>query len=256
MVNILTIPFFDKDIPSAISMVLNESTIHSSGQNKCISASGAHGLIVAHKNPSFKHALLQFWLNLPDGMPAVWVGRLKGAKAMQRCYGPDFFMETIKATAALNIQHFFCGGKEGIAEKLQINCEVKFGNRNLVGTFCPPFREMTNDEMYTLGQSIINSKADIVWIGLSTPKQEQFALRLAQFTKTKFIITVGAAFDFHTGQVKQAPKWMQKSGLEWFFRLLMEPKRLFMRYFEIVPQFIWLNIKEFADFCFLKIKDT
>jgi N-acetylglucosaminyldiphosphoundecaprenol N-acetyl-beta-D-mannosaminyltransferase len=79
---------------------------------------------------------------------------------------------------------------------------------------------------------------------------------LAQFTQTKFIITVGAAFDFHTDQLKQAPKWMQKSGLEWFFRVLMEPKRLFMRYFEIVPQFIWLNIKEFVDFCILKRKDS
>jgi N-acetylglucosaminyldiphosphoundecaprenol N-acetyl-beta-D-mannosaminyltransferase len=255
MVNILTIPFFDNNIPTAISMVLHESSIKLVGQNRCISATGAHGLIEAHKNPSFKRALHQFWLNLPDGMPTVWVGKLKGAKAMQRCYGPDFFMETMKATSTLNMRHFFCGGKEGIAEMLKVICEEKFGNRKVVGTFCPPFREMSNEEMHALGQTIINLKADIVWIGLSTPKQEQFALRLAQFTQTKFIITVGAAFDFHTDQVKQAPKWMQKSGLEWFFRVLMEPKRLFMRYFEIVPQFIWLNIKEFVDFCLLKRMD-
>jgi N-acetylglucosaminyldiphosphoundecaprenol N-acetyl-beta-D-mannosaminyltransferase len=256
MVNILTIPFFDKNIPAAISMVLHESTIKSVGQNRCISATGAHGLIEAHKNPSFKTTLDQFWLNLPDGMPTVWVGRLKGAKEMKRCYGPDFFMETIKASSKLPIKHFFCGGKQGIAEQLRSNCAVRFGNNQVVGTFSPPFREMSDQEMAELAATINQSGASIVWIGLSTPKQEQFALRLAQFTQTKFIITVGAAFDFHTDQLKQAPKWMQKSGLEWFFRVLMEPKRLFMRYFEIVPQFIWLNIKEFVDFCILKRKDS
>ena len=256
MVNILTIPFFDKDIHTALSMVLNELTSNSVGQNRCISASGAHGLIEANKNPSFKRTLQQFWLNLPDGMPTVWVGRLKGAKVMQRCYGPDFFMEMMKASSALDINHFFCGGKEGIAENLRLNCAKRFGNSHVVGTFCPPFREMSDAEMHELGKTISASAADIVWIGMSCPKQEQFAYRLAKYTNTHFIVAVGAAFDFHTDQVKQAPKWMQKSGLEWFFRLLMEPKRLFMRYFEIVPQFIWLNIKEFMDFYILKRKGT
>lgn len=86
------------------------------------------------------------------------------------------------------------------------------------------------------------------------PKQEKFAKRLSNYTKTGYIVTVGAAFDFHTGRVKQAPKWMQNMGLEWFFRLLMEPKRLYKRYFEIVPKFIWLNIKEFLHFYIFKKK--
>jgi N-acetylglucosaminyldiphosphoundecaprenol N-acetyl-beta-D-mannosaminyltransferase len=256
MIEILGVPFYTKTIDAVVKEVIDGCGTDHFPKNYCISASGAHGLVEAAKNPDFKVVLNNFHLNLPDGMPTVWIGRLKGAKEMQRCYGPDFFMKLIKSSATLPINHYFCGGKDGIADKLQLNCVERFGNSHGVGTFCPPFREMSDSEMKELGQNIKNAEVDIVWIGLSTPKQEKFALRLAEFTQTKFIITVGAAFDFHTDQVKQAPKWMQKSGLEWFFRLLMEPKRLFMRYFEIVPQFIWLNIKEFLEFCIAKSKDT
>jgi len=256
MIEILGVPFYTKTIDAVVKEVIDGCGTDHFPKNYCISASGAHGLVEAAKNPDFKVVLNNFHLNLPDGMPTVWIGRLKGAKEMQRCYGPDFFMKLLKSSASLPINHFFCGGKEGIADKLQLNCVERFGNSHVVGTFCPPFREMSDAEMKELGQNIKNAEVDIVWIGLSTPKQEKFALRLAEFTQTKFIITVGAAFDFHTDQVKQAPKWMQKSGLEWFFRLLMEPKRLFMRYFEIVPQFIWLNIKEFLEFYIVKSKDT
>jgi len=256
MIEILGVPFYTKTIDAVVKEVIDGCGTDHFPKNYCISASGAHGLVEAAKNPDFKVVLNNFHLNLPDGMPTVWIGRLKGAKEMQRCYGPAFFMKLLKSSASLPINHFFCGGKEGIADKLQLNCVERFGNSHVVGTFCPPFREMSDAEMKELGQNIKNAEVDIVWIGLSTPKQEKFALRLAEFTQTKFIITVGAAFDFHTDQVKQAPKWMQKSGLEWFFRLLMEPKRLFMRYFEIVPQFIWLNIKEFLEFYIVKSKDT
>jgi len=256
MVQILGVPFFSKDIPSAVKQVISECAAGNLPKNYCISASGAHGLVEAHKNPSFKLALNQFYLNLPDGMPSVWVGRLKGAKEMRRCYGPNFFMEIMKASASLPIKHFLCGGKEGVADMLKLNCAQRFGNTNVVGTYCPPFRAMSDAEMEELAQRINQSGASIVWIGMSCPKQEQFAFRLAKFTQTHFIVAVGAALDFLTDQVKQAPKWVQNVGLEWFFRPLMEPKRLFRRYFEIVPTFIWLNIKEFVDFCLLKKKDS
>src|SRR5690606_709595 len=145
---------------------------------------------------------------------------------MERCYGPDFFRETMVATNQKEIKHFFCGGKDGIAEELKKVCETKFANFNVVGTFSPPFREMKDDELKELAAKINALNTNIVWIGLSTPKQEIFAYSLSKFTNVNFICTVGAAFDFHTGKVKQAPSWVQKMGLEWFFRLLMEPKRL------------------------------
>ena len=185
-------------------------------------------------------------------MPGVWIGRLKGAKEMERCYGPDVFKEVMLTTADKDLSHYFCGGKKGVAEKLKQACEEKFSNYNVVGTFSPPFREMSEIELIELAAEINNKQSDIVWIGLSTPKQEIFAYRLSKFTNVNFICTVGAAFDFHTGNVKQAPQWIQEIGMEWFFRLVMEPKRLWKRYFEIVPLFIWYNFLEFIKGDFFK----
>lgn len=253
MINVLGVPLYDKTIDDAVESIIADLRNPSVAEiNRCISATGAHGLVEAHKDAGFKTILSHFFMNLPDGMPGVWVGRMKGAKTMQRCYGPDFFKALITTTGGLPVNHFFCGGKEGVANQLKEVCKEQFSNNKITGIYCPPFRELTDAEMEVLGQQIIDSGAHVVWIGLSTPKQEKFAIRLSNFTKTGFIITVGAAFDFHTGRVKQAPKWMQNAGLEWFFRLLMEPKRLYKRYFEIVPKFIWLNIKEFLDFYIYK----
>jgi N-acetylglucosaminyldiphosphoundecaprenol N-acetyl-beta-D-mannosaminyltransferase len=255
MISVLSVPFYDKDIRSAVSDVMaGIMSGTSTAQNFCISTTGAHGLVEAGKDALFRQVLLDFYLNLPDGMPVVWVGRFKGASSMRRCYGPDFFEALLRATADKPINHFFCGGKKGVAESLKHAVSEKFVNHRVTGVYFPPFREMTDAEMQELGQQIIDSNAHIVWIGISTPKQERFARRLGDFTRTDFIITVGAAFDFHTGRLKQAPKWMQKAGLEWFFRLLAEPGRLYRRYFEVVPKFIWLNIKEFLHICGLKIR--
>lgn len=239
---VLTVNLYSGSIPSFTSTLIK--FCNGEKQNKLISATGAHGIITTHKQKNFREVLNLFYANLPDGMPGVWVGRLKGAKEMQRCYGPDFFSYTMLATGGEKIKHFFCGGKEGVAEKLKQVCEKKFSNENIVGTYSPPFREMTDAEMEELADEINSLNTNIVWIGLSTPKQEIFAYRLSKFTNVNFICTVGAAFDFHTGNVNQAPRWIQKIGMEWFFRLLMEPKRLWKRYFEIVPLFIWYNLLE------------
>ncbi len=246
MVRVLDVNLFDRDIPTAVDWMLDQLSTGEK-RNRLISASGAHGLVTAQQDPEFRRVLSRFDLNLPDGMPAVWVGRWKGAKGMQRCYGPDFFQAVMDATRQLAVRHFLCGGKEGVAEALRRVCAERFGNPNVVGVFSPPFREMSDDEMKDLGENINTLEADIVWIGLSTPKQERFALRLAAFTNVYFICTVGAAFDFHTGGVRQAPRWMQRAGLEWFFRLLTEPKRLWRRYAKIVPLFIYYNLREWVQ---------
>lgn len=251
MLKVLDINIFDQNIPSAINLISDQITL-GKRNNLCISATGAHGIIEAQKNIAFKDILNSFFINLPDGMPTVWVGKLKGFKSIKRCYGPDFFEALLKSTANKPINHFFCGGKEGVAVALKHACHINLSNENICGTFCPPFRELSDNEMKELANQMNAAGADIIWIGLSTPKQEIFAARLSNFLNAYFIITVGAAFDFHTGNLRQAPKWVQNSGLEWFFRLIMEPKRLYKRYFEIVPQFLWLNIKEFVDFCIIK----
>ena len=251
MVKVLNIQMYDKTLTDVVCTVIEECS--NNKKNLCISATGAHGLITAYNDIKFKNILDYFFLNLPDGMPGVWVGRLKGSKNMDRCYGPDFFMEVMIKSSKKNIRHFFCGGKEGVAKQLKTECARKFDNNNVVGTFSPPFREMSDEELHSLAQTINKLEVDIVWIGLSTPKQERFAYRLSKYTNVHFICTVGAAFDFHAGNVTQAPKFVQNIGMEWFFRLLMEPKRLYKRYFEIVPKFIYYNLIELLQYYLSKM---
>lgn len=241
----MDVPLYARDIPGAVKKIREVLAVRAPRCPRCISATGAHGLVFAQKDATFHRTLQGFYLNLPDGKPSVWVGRLKGAKGMQRCYGPDFFAALMRATATdESTRHFLCGGQTGVAEKLQAVCGTRFGNHQVVGHHCPPFRPLTPKEFQQLGAEIDQCDANIVWIGISTPKQELFAAELVKYTKAVFIIAVGAAFDFHTDRVRQAPGWMQQAGLEWSFRLLMEPKRLFRRYLEIVPAFIFYNLRD------------
>ena len=246
-VPIIGIPIFKYTIPHAVQHCL-QLCENEKPANYCISATGAHGMVFARKNSEFRKVLQSFYLNLPDGMPGVWVGRLKGAKEMKRCYGPDFFEAMMIASADKSIQHFLCGGKDGVADQLKQACGEKFNNYNIAGTFCPPFQPLNEIDFKAIAEKINASGANIVWIGISTPRQEMFAKKLAALVNVHFIITVGAAFDFHIGGVRQAPKYIQKSGLEWLFRLLMEPGRLFKRYFEIVPSFIYYNLQEYFSY--------
>jgi N-acetylglucosaminyldiphosphoundecaprenol N-acetyl-beta-D-mannosaminyltransferase len=243
MLNVLAVSLYEYDIPTAVKSLIEDIRSSNYGINKLISATGVHGIVTAQRNAEFKEILSNFYWNLPDGMPGVWIGKLKGAKSMKRCPGPLFFETCLKESAKESITHFFCGGKVGVADELKIAAGRKFNNNKIVGTYCPPFRELTDRELRELGELINDSGANIIWIGLSTPKQEKFAFRLRKFTKANYIVTVGAAFDFHTGRLKIAPFWMQQSGLEWLFRLSMEPRRLYKRYFSIIPLFIFYNIK-------------
>ncbi len=239
MLHFYGIPIYEASLTNANSSIVDELSVTEDllHQTRCISATGAHGLVEAQKDSSFKAILQQFDWNLPDGMPLVWWGRLKGYPQMNRCYGPDFFAGLMKATSRMEVAHFFCGGKPGVAEELQVAAELKWDNKNVVGTYSPPFNSMQDSDWSVLISKINESNVQIIWIGLSTPKQEKFAFELSRRVKVKFIITVGAAFDFHTNRLRQAPKWMQRAGLEWFFRLLKEPRRLWKRYIEIVPKF-------------------
>ena len=233
------IPIYQRNLSSAVQDFVASLNLQSKEGDsvRCISATGAHGLVEAQKDSSFKSILASFYWNLPDGMPLVWWGRLKGFPTMDRCYGPDFFAATLQATSQMEVAHFFCGGKPGVAEELKQAAAINWGNKNVKGTYSPPFSPMQENDWSKLISKIHESNSQIIWIGLSTPKQEKFAYELAKRVKVKYIITIGAAFDFHTGRLAQAPPWMQRSGLEWFYRLCKEPSRLWKRYIEIVPKF-------------------
>ncbi|HMW32123.1 MAG TPA: WecB/TagA/CpsF family glycosyltransferase [bacterium] len=243
MAKIVGIEFYDQGIHRAVNVILNEcKTIQKS--NRIVSATDAHGIVRSHSEREFKELLESFYLRLPDGMPTVWVGRIKGHSNMGRCYGPDFFKLVMQTSSTTPVRHFLCGGKQGIAEQLRRVCSDRFGNNHVVGCYSPPFRDMTDEELRDLANQINDTSADIVWIGLGSPKQEYFARRLSGYIGTHFLVTIGAAFDFHTGNIKQAPLWVQKLGLEWFFRLCVEPRRLWKRYLYVVPRFFILGMHD------------
>lgn len=243
MIEVLGIHLYDQGMTKLVCHVI-DTCQGQNKENRCMSATGAHGLVSAKENKEFSDILKSFYINLPDGRPAALVGKLKGAKNMEQCTGPDFFRDLMKATSQTQLKHYFCGGKEGVAAELKLKCEKKFGNYNITGVYCPPFRLMTDVELQTLGAEINSKNTDIVWIGLSTPKQEFFARKLCQYVNVHFIVTVGAAFDFHSDKIKEAPQIFQSLYLEWFYRLCNDPKRLWRRYFEIVPKFIFYNLME------------
>ncbi|NOQ71817.1 MAG: WecB/TagA/CpsF family glycosyltransferase [Crocinitomix sp.] len=211
-------------------------------ENRLISPSDANVLVHARRNKAFKAVLDQYFWNLPDGVPSVWILKLKGAKQATRCSGPDLFEQVIRATAHLPIKHYLCGGAEGTAKELAEKC-LEWGNKNIVGYYSPPFKELTEKDYQEMAENINAVQTSILWVGLGAPKQIYFSHQISKFTQTKFIIPIGAAFDFHTGKVKKAPRWIQKCGMEWFYRLCQEPRRLGKRYFKVVPLFMW--------YCFL-----
>lgn len=230
---VLSVPILSNTVSNAPQI------LESCEKNSIITATGVHGIITARTDKEFNSILnAPNTYNLPDGMPAVWVAKAKGAKDIERCFGPFVFAEILSSTANSSTKHYFCGGKEGVADALQLACTKKFNNHNIVGTHCPPFRALTDEEFMELAEEINELKVDVVWIGISTPKQEKFAWKLSRYTNVTALITVGAAFDYHTDSIQPAPSWIQNIGMEWFYRLSMEPQRLWRRYAEIVPKFI------------------
>jgi N-acetylglucosaminyldiphosphoundecaprenol N-acetyl-beta-D-mannosaminyltransferase len=203
-----------------------------------ICVTGVHGVSEAQSDPEFRGILNRSFLCTPDGMPLVWIGHLQGRKHMTRVYGPDLMLAVMALSERTGWRHFFYGGAPGTAEALRERLLEKFPKLQVVGTYAPPFRPLNAEEQAALQDSVRQAHPDVIWVGLSTPKQEHFmAEQLARLDAT-LMFGVGAAFDFHAGKVRQAPRWMQRSGLEWFFRLCCEPKRLWKRYFKNNPLFV------------------
>lgn len=232
---------YEKGMETAIAEFI--TLTEQDSDNRLVSPSDANVLVYARRNPDFKQILDSYFWNLPDGVPSVWILKLKGARQANRCSGPDFFEQILKATNALPVNHYLCGGAEGVAKELAQTC-LGWGNKNVVGYYSPPFRELTEADYKQIAEKINAVKTNVLWVGLGAPKQIYFAKEIAKYTRVQFIVTVGAAFDFHTGKVKKAPKWIQKIGMEWFYRLLQEPKRLAGRYFKVVPLFLWYNFTD------------
>jgi N-acetylglucosaminyldiphosphoundecaprenol N-acetyl-beta-D-mannosaminyltransferase len=202
-----------------------------------VCVTGVHGVMEAQNDPALRKILNRAFLCTPDGMPMVWMGKLHGHSEMRRVYGPDLMLDVCAWSGKNPCRHFFCGGADGVAQALAEKLKARFPKLEIAGTFTPPFRPLNAEEEKQFAETVHQAGPDILWVGLSTPKQEKFMAEYLPKLDVTLMIGVGAAFDFHSGRVKQAPRWMQRSGLEWFYRLCREPRRLAKRYFKNNPLF-------------------
>jgi N-acetylglucosaminyldiphosphoundecaprenol N-acetyl-beta-D-mannosaminyltransferase len=193
-----------------------------------------NGIGEAHRDPAFRRILNESWLTTPDGMPLVWLG----PPAVGRVYGPDLMLSVCDAGRVRGLSHYFYGGHAGVAGELARRLSERFPGLQVAGTFTPPFRDLTGEEQRRLEAEVAAARPDIIWVGLGTPKQERFMAGPGRALDAGLLIGVGAAFDFHAGRVRQAPRWIQRSGLEWLFRLGLEPRRLGRRYLTSNPLFL------------------
>ncbi len=202
-----------------------------------VCVTGVHGVSEAQDDPEFRQILNRAFLNTPDGMPMVWLGRLAGRREMGRVYGPDLMTLVMRESVARGWRHFFYGGANGTAERLRTVLTAKFPGLQVTGIYEPPFRPLDDAEQAALAAQVAVAKPDCFWVGLSTPKQERFMAANLNRLDTTLMLSVGAAFDMLAGTKAQAPRWMQRSGLEWFYRLCQEPARLGPRYLKNNPLF-------------------
>jgi N-acetylglucosaminyldiphosphoundecaprenol N-acetyl-beta-D-mannosaminyltransferase len=234
-VNVLGVGISALNLNSALAIIGQALEQRTRGY---VCVTGVHGVSEARSDPAFRAILNGAWLNTPDGMPMVWMGKLRGFKQMGRVYGPDLMLAVCDYTRSRGFTHFLYGGGLGVAQELKVRLEQKLPGLRIVGALTPPFRPLNALEEADLAAQLRALRPDLLWVGLSTPKQERFMAQYWQRLEATLLVGVGAAFDFHAGRVRQAPPWVQRHGLEWLFRLACEPRRLWKRYLKNNPLFL------------------
>ena len=210
-----------------------------SGEPGYVCVAAVHGVMEAKRDPELLRIFNRAVIAAPDGMPLTWVGRLQGFTHMDRVFGPDFMMEMCRLSAARGYRHFLYGGKPGVAQALAAAMQRKLPGLQVVGTYTPPFRSLTPDEERDLAEQVSRARPHILWVGLSTPKQERFMANYVDCLQVPLLVGVGAAFDFHTGRIRDCSTWIKRAGLQWLHRLIQDPKRLWSRYLVNNPAFMW-----------------
>jgi N-acetylglucosaminyldiphosphoundecaprenol N-acetyl-beta-D-mannosaminyltransferase len=213
-----------------------------------VCVTGVHGIMESQRQPDLKLVHNAAGMVTPDGMPLVYVSRWATYSKCERVYGPDLMLEVCRESVRHGYKHFFFGTTPATLSRLTNRLSEQFPGLQVAGTFAPPFRPLTESERTDVVARMNECAPDIVWVGLSTPKQERWMADHRQQLAAPVLIGVGAAFDFHSGTVRQAPRWIQPLCLEWIFRLLCEPKRLWKRYLLNNPQFIVFLIMQRLGF--------
>lgn len=240
-VNILGIPV------SAINMTRAVEIIGgwiAQGRSAYVAVADVHSVMRGVDTSEHADALAQADMVAPDGKPLSVVGRLRGHRTMSQVCGPELLPAIMAQSAQNGWTHYFYGGADGVAADLVTRMRAQFPGVEIVGHECPPFRSLTMSEKLETAARIRESGADIVWVGLGCPKQERWMLENTHRLPGQVLIGIGAAFDFHTGRVARAPRWLRDSGLEWLHRLASNPARLWRRYLVHAPRFVMQTLAE------------
>lgn len=208
-----------------------------------VAAANVHMIIEAVRNPDFKNILQNADMVVPDGMPLVWRGRKQGAVLPRRVYGPELMFEFCRTTQDRGYRHFFYGGAPGVAEKLveSLSSQMLI---EIAGTLSPPFKPLSAAEDATLVEQINAARPNILWVCLGCPKQERWMFMHRDVLRVPVMVGVGQAFDIYAGSLRQAPSILRENGLEWLFRLCIEPRRLWRRYLLYNSRFLYYSALE------------
>lgn len=239
-VDVLGVGISAVDMPGAVAEI-ERWIVQRESHYVCVT--GVHGVMESQDDPALRDIHNASGLTVPDGMPMVWAGRYAGFSQMARVAGPDLLPAVCAVGAERGWRHYFYGGAPGVAERLADVLAGRFPGLRVVGTHSPPFRPLTDAEARSITQQINAASPDCLWVGLSTPKQERWMAATANLLAVPATLGVGAAFDMHAGSLRRAPGWMQRSGLEWLYRLAAEPRRLAGRYLKNNPRFAWRIVR-------------
>jgi N-acetylglucosaminyldiphosphoundecaprenol N-acetyl-beta-D-mannosaminyltransferase len=213
-----------------------------SGDRLSLHFATAHTLVEAQENAALRTALRQGIVE-PDGMPLVWLGRRQGLRVERVC-GPDFMPAVVEHGRANDRRHYFYGGAPGVPERLAARLAARYPGMQVAGIMSPPFRPLSAAEEASIIAEINAARPDFVWVGLGAPKQDLWVAAHRSDLDAPVLLAVGAAFDFHAGRRRRAPRWMQRTGTEWLFRLASEPRRLAGRYTRVNLRFVRLVVEE------------
>lgn len=241
--NVLGVQVEAVDMPMALTRI---SDALASGRKGYVCMAGVHGIMEAQRSAAIRNAFSGSLMSLPDGMPTVWVGRSQGFGEMRRVTGPDLMLEIFANRQFADCSHFFYGGKPGVAQELASNLKGRFPWVRTVGSYTPPFRDLNRDEECELRAWVQRARPSFIWVGISTPRQELFMQKYLPLLDTSLMIGVGAAFDFHTGRIRDCAEWIKLAGLQWLHRLVQNPRHLLWRYMRNNPEFIWRIIMQLA----------
>jgi len=246
LVSVIGLPIAATNYAGAVAWVLDHAS--KGGRAYAVEAANTHVTTLARHNPEFGAAMRHFDLVCPDGMPLVWAINTQlppTEKLNDRVYGPTLMLETLMATQdRSDFRHFLLGGRQGTLEKLNSVFASRFPGTTIVGTHSPPFGEWPEDEFERICEKIRASRSNLIWVGLGCPKQEYWIAQHKDHLPPGVYFGIGAAFAFHAGEVKQSPSILQRFGLEWAYRLAMEPRRLFKRYFTYNSLFLYYLLRD------------